>query len=152
MTREYIKDFDNWNLRKKEINDSDRKLFYHEREVWWSSIGVNVGYEIDGKNENFERPVLVLRKVNKNQFIGLPLTSQDKEGFFYVDARFSDEEGAGKVNISQLRVFSSHRLLRKMDMVKRDDFLNIKKRVVEYILQEDKKSNPASLDTGFSEA
>jgi mRNA interferase MazF len=152
MSKEYIKDFDSWNSRKKEVNDSHRKLFYHEREVWWSSVGVNVGYEIDGKNENFERPVLVLRKVNQNQFIGLPITSQDKKGFFYVEARFSDDEGAGNVNISQLRVFSSNRLLRKMGMVRGDDYLNIKKRVVDYLLQEDKKSNPASLDTGFSEA
>ena len=142
MSREYIKDYDGWNLRKKEVNNSNRNLFYHEREVWWSSVGVNVGYEIDGKNENFERPVLVLRKVNQNQFIGLPVTSKDKKGFFYVKASFSGKEGVGNVNISQLRVFSSNRLLRKMGMIKRYDFKNIKKRVIEYLSQEDNNQTP----------
>lgn len=35
---------------------------FNEREVWWCAIGVNVGYEIDGKGKDFARPVLVLKK------------------------------------------------------------------------------------------
>ena len=59
------KDFDTWNEEKKglEIVAPDT-LIFHEREIWWSSIGLNVGDEEDGKNDLFERPVLVLRKFN----------------------------------------------------------------------------------------
>ncbi len=30
----------------------------------WCSIGINVGDEEDGKNELYERPVLVIKKFN----------------------------------------------------------------------------------------
>ena len=43
------KDFDSWNEKKKILNNNDVS-FYHEREVWWCSLGVNVGYEQNGKS------------------------------------------------------------------------------------------------------
>ncbi|MEK7104887.1 MAG: hypothetical protein AAB868_02505 [Patescibacteria group bacterium] len=39
------KDFDNWNKRKKEIN-SEEPNFYHEKEIRWCSLGINIGNEI----------------------------------------------------------------------------------------------------------
>ncbi len=41
------KDFDKWNNQKKIINlrSNNTDFFYHEREVWWCAIGVNVGFE-----------------------------------------------------------------------------------------------------------
>ena len=83
------KNFNEWNEKKKEIHNNiskkdilDKKVYFKDREVWWVSIGINIGFEIDGKNHDFERPVLIIKKINKNQFWGLPLTSKDKEGFF----------------------------------------------------------------------
>jgi len=63
MTKHYIKRFDEWIKQKKKLDshDSTDSLYVKEREVWWISIGVNVGAEIDGKNELFERPVLIFR-------------------------------------------------------------------------------------------
>jgi hypothetical protein len=52
------KDFDRWNERKKRIDRHDDEILFHEREIWWSSLGVNVGSEQDGIAANFERPVL----------------------------------------------------------------------------------------------
>ena len=47
------KDFDKWNIIKKQVNTKEviRDLFFYEREVWWCSLGLNVGYEQDGKND-----------------------------------------------------------------------------------------------------
>jgi hypothetical protein len=37
------KDFDKWNNKKKEINNQDFfDLFFHEREIWWCSLGLNI--------------------------------------------------------------------------------------------------------------
>lgn len=116
----------------------DENFYYHEREVWWSSVGVNVGYEIDGKNENFERPVLIVRKINQNQFFGIPLTSKNKTGYFYVKVKYSDELGNGAINLSQMKVFSSKRLLRKIGMVEEIDFLKVKVKFINFISQEEK--------------
>ena len=56
-----------WSKKKIEINNSNKyPRFFKEREIWWASIGSNVGSEEDGKNNDFERPVLILKKFNKD--------------------------------------------------------------------------------------
>ncbi|MFH1170496.1 MAG: hypothetical protein V1704_02965 [Candidatus Vogelbacteria bacterium] len=45
------KDFDQWNERKKGLHNRDRVPFYHEREIWWCALGVNIGSEQDGSKE-----------------------------------------------------------------------------------------------------
>ena len=55
------KDFDRWNDLKKRVNDRSLQPLYHAREIWWASLGVNVGYEQDGTGASYERPVLILR-------------------------------------------------------------------------------------------
>ncbi len=56
MGNNYVKDFDGWNSSKKLVDISDRQVFGYPREVWWCSLGVNIGAEVDGKNEeDFER-------------------------------------------------------------------------------------------------
>ena len=109
-------------------------FFFHEKEVWWSALGVNIGVEMDGKNENFERPVLVLRKINDQQFYGIPVTSKDKKGEFYIKFIFGNNKNKnqGKVCLSQVRVFSTKRLLRKIGKSNLDDFKNIKKVFVDF--------------------
>ena len=87
--KQYIKEFDRWNEKKKHANnkENDRNLFIHEREVWWCSLGVNIGVEIDGKNNDFERPVLLIKKFNGMMFWGIPLTSKTKENPYTVEVK-----------------------------------------------------------------
>jgi mRNA interferase MazF len=76
----FKKDFRGW-CEKKEIlhgKDEDLVPYFNERELWWCALGVNIGFEQDGKNEHFERPVLVLRKFNKHLLLVLPQTSKAK--------------------------------------------------------------------------
>lgn len=125
MNKMYVKKFDVWNKQKQKINAHKMQdsLYVKEREVWWISVGVNVGAEIDGKNELFERPVLIFRKVGREQFYGLPLTSREKSGPFYRLVHYGDS--VGNVCLSQLRVFSTKRLIRKIDVVNEDEFVEL---------------------------
>jgi len=125
---EHLKDFDKWNELKKELHVREEKILFHEREIWWCSLGVNVGFEENGKNEMFERPVLVLRKFNKYVLWVLPLTRSFKEGDFYCRITQGNEEDS-VVILSQIRLISSKRLLRRMRTVKRSEFKNIRDRV-----------------------
>jgi len=116
------KDFDNWNKEKK-LTDSKEigyDFFYYPREVWWCSVGVNVGVEADGKNENFERPVLIIKKFNKEMFWGIPLTSNEKTGEFY--QKIKHDEGISWASLSQIKTFSTKRLLRKIGMIGEEEF------------------------------
>jgi hypothetical protein len=41
------KDFDAWNTNKKIIHTKHTNKLYHKQEIWWCSLGVNVGFEQD---------------------------------------------------------------------------------------------------------
>lgn len=115
------KDFDSWNEIKKIV---EKKIVaydfnYHEGEIWWTSLGLNVGSEIDGKHENFERPVLVLRAINKHTFFGVPITSKNHPNSKY---HYVFKERMGCAVFSQLRVISTHRLLRKIDKIEKTEY------------------------------
>ena len=114
------KDFDEWNQFKKKIQNHHNPTF-KQREIWWCSVGINVGSEVDGKNKFFNRPVLVLRKFNSIVFYGVPLSSKIKEGNpYYLAFEFK-----GKVNsalISQMRLFDSRRLTHLMGKLPNPEF------------------------------
>lgn len=127
-----IKDFDKWNELKKILHTRQEKVLFHEREIWWCSLGVNIGFEENGKNEMFERPVLILRKFNKYILWVLPLTRSGKNGDYYY--RITQREEVDSVVIlSQVRLISSKRLLRKMRMMKGVEFEDIKIRVKKFL-------------------
>ena len=66
-------DFDAWNRLKKEINDEGVVGDFSEREIWWCRIGHNIGFEENGKNRQFSRPVLIFRKFNQALFLRISL-------------------------------------------------------------------------------
>lgn len=117
------KDFDAWNVSKKKINDAvkNNDFYFHEREIWWCSLGVNIGYEQDGKNKNFERPVLILRKFNRDIALIVPLTSSVKENLFYYKLKTS----GSSVILSQVRLISAKRLFRKIETINEKEFNEI---------------------------
>ncbi len=121
-----MKDFDKWNKTKKELENKDiSKIFFNVKEVWWCSIGINIGSEENGKNENFERPVLIIKKYNKEFFKAIPLSSIIKEdNKFYL--RFNMNNIDGSLILSQARSLSSKRLIRKIIKIDKIEFLRIK--------------------------
>jgi mRNA interferase MazF len=115
------KDFDGWNIEKKKIDFYINSLIFYEREVWWSRLGLNIGVEIDGRHEFFLRPVIVIRKFNKDMALVMPTTTQDKASKYYFRVLGADNK-AYNACLSQIRVISSKRLLRKIDPIKDGDY------------------------------
>lgn len=120
-----MKDFDNWNHSKKELDRFNKEIYAYPREIWWCSLGLNIGVETDGKNENFERPVLVMKVYNKESMIVLPLTTKEKKDKFH----FEINRGVISVwvKLTQARLISNKRLLRKIDVVNKNIFDDIRK-------------------------
>lgn len=128
-----MKNFDKWNEEKKRVHTSEKghAFFFHEREIWWCAVGANVGVETDGKHDSFERPVLVIRKFNKEMFWGVPLTSHERKGEYYT--KITGEHTASWVIVSQLRTWSSKRLLRRIGMVSKNNFLAVAEKIRDFI-------------------
>ena len=117
------KDFPGWHLLKAELERGNRPLF-EERQVWWTSIGVNVGDEEDGKNERFNRPVIILRKFNSNLFVGVPMTTQTKRNPYYVEIEFRNRQQS--VMISHIRTLDAKRLSNRIGRLSKADFLRVR--------------------------
>lgn len=127
----YNKDFNGWNIEKQHVNDTSKQFYFLEREIWWCALGVNVGVEIDGKNGKFERPVLILKYINKDMVLISPLTTKGLSDKNHIKI---DIDGmVSFVKISQIRVVSNKRLLRKISTLSEVQFKYIRKRVVRFI-------------------
>lgn len=120
-----IKRFDDWIGVKADLHYAGIFRNIKEGEVWWCSIGENVGVEINGKQEFFLRPVLVLRKLSRFGFMGVPLTSQLHQGSWYVPFEFKGKQQ--NAVLVQARVLSVYRLKRKMGIVPNSDLELVRK-------------------------
>jgi mRNA interferase MazF len=126
------KDFDIWNLQKKKVEKLHQRPMFKEREVWWCSLGANIGDEQDGKGRSFTRPVLVLRKFNRNVFIGIPLSTKVKDNQFYHRVTFNNIEQS--LVLSQLRLMDAKRFRDKMGDIPSHEIEKIKEKLRKLIL------------------
>jgi mRNA-degrading endonuclease toxin of MazEF toxin-antitoxin module len=118
------KDFDIWNKLKKEIDGSRTYFFVQTRQIWWCSLGVNIGSEQNGHGESFERPVIIIRKYTSDTFLCVPLTTKEKSGNYYY--KMGDNlETVSYAILSQAKVLDRKRLRRLIGMVTHKEFHEI---------------------------
>ncbi len=124
-------DFDLWNEKKKYIETiKQNSLSFNERDIWWCSIGKNIGYEENGKNEFFERPVLVFRKFNNSISWVLPITTKYKQNPYHF---LLDNNRSNSVLLSQLRLMSVKRFRRFMGRISAYEFSMLKGQIIDLI-------------------
>lgn len=109
---------------KEKLHFNARRPRIHEGEVWWCSFGENVGVEINGKSERFTRPVVIMKKLSGLCFLGIPLTSQEKTGTWYVNFEFLEKKEYAA--LCQARVMSVSRLHNKMGELPASDLQIVK--------------------------
>ncbi len=123
------KDFDVWNQKKKELHakTKDSILFFREGEVWWIHLGVNIGFEMDGKGRESTRPVLIIKKYNKFSFLALPLSTSAKANTYRVPIGVIDRKEA-VANMSQIKNIDSRRLAKKICTLEKSVFESVKQK------------------------
>ena len=123
------KHFEEWIKVKKKLHYAGNHPNIKEGQIWWCAFGENIGVEINGKGDYFTRPVLVLRKLNRNFFIGIPLTTKKHDGSWFATFVFD-----GRVEyavLAQVRVLSVSRLYNRMGFITDSDLASIKKAFIE---------------------
>ena len=131
-----MKNFSNWNRQKQKIHEDEQRLYFYKQEIWFCKMGVNIGFEQDGKGEDFRRPVVVIKKFNKEVFLGVPLTAQIKKGKYYFPMlKFNKKDNFAI--LSQLRLIDSKRLIRRLHKMDAHEFLKLKKAIVNLIIDND---------------
>jgi mRNA interferase MazF len=128
MENEYFKDFDGWNEVKKQVDFSENKPIFYEREIWHCKIGINVGYEQNGVGLDFVRPVLVFKKFNQRVFWAIPLTKTIKNLPFYFTFMANNASDSSTAILSQIRLIDSKRLLNKVSDISLINFETLKEK------------------------
>ena len=95
------------------------------------SIGQNIGFEQYGKGELFLRPVLVLKKLSKHTFFGVPLTSKKKQGTYYFS--FAHKGKTSTAMFNQARVFDIKRAKFSYGTIGRNTFEKVQERFKAFI-------------------
>lgn len=121
------KEFDRWNRQKQKTHLRKDRTLFHEGEIWWCSLGANIGDEQNGKGKFFSRPVLVFRKFNANVFLGLPLSTILKENRFYHRIHFKGIDQC--VVLSQMRLLDAKRLENRMGSLPSHEFAKVTKKL-----------------------
>ena len=122
------KDFNNWNIKKTNLDTIEVRPFFHVGEVWYCYLGVNVGYEQDGKGDDFLRPVVILKKFG-DTFWGIPLTRtiRPEKPYLY---QFSFTEGiVSNAVLSQIRLIDARRLAYQTGEMKESEFDELRKKL-----------------------
>ena len=135
------RDFQKWHGLKSKIDEKNSSVLFRSQEIWWCSLGANVGVEADGKNELFQRPVLIWRKFNREMFWGLPITSQEKSGKpFYFHITIHNQ--IYTVVFSQLRILSTKRLIRRLGKLSDKQFILLNEAMIDFLHETDPLRGP----------
>ena len=123
------KDFKKWHTNKTYVHNEKSRVFFQEREIWFCYLGENVGYEQDGRGDEFLRPIIVLKKFNKEILWAIPLTKKEKKDrpYYFV---FPAKKGVKSTAIlSQIRLIDAKRLKYKTGHLREDKFQQLKTKI-----------------------
>ena len=132
-----VSEFDKWNIIKKETHLNDNLVGYKEREIFWLRLGKNIGSEEFGKGNAFQRPVIIIKKLTKDLFFGVPLSSKIKNGSYFYTFEYKDKKGKVHKNtamILQLKAFDKKRLMGRIGTMPKDDFENMIEKIRELFI------------------
>jgi mRNA-degrading endonuclease toxin of MazEF toxin-antitoxin module len=127
-----VKNFIGWIYKKISIDKLQKNnLTISEGQVFWCTLGENIGFEQNGKGEYFQRPVLIFKKFNNDIFWGIPMSTKIKDNKYYIKVLLKDVYQSAM--ISQLRILDSKRLYQFIGYISKKDFKNIQEKVIELI-------------------
>ena len=124
--------YDKWNKIKKELNNKNKIITFYQGNIYFISIGQNIGHESYGKKELYLRPVLVYKKLTKTTFLGIPLTSKLKEGSYYFS--FNYKKGVTSTAMfNQIRVFDIRRTEYLSGKINKNTYKNLENKLNEFM-------------------
>lgn len=99
--------------------------YFHEREIWSCYLGTNIGREQNGTGKHLLRPFVIIKKYNNDLFLGIPLTTKDKDLVYYHPVGDVGGRLANAILI-QLNSLSSERLKYRIGFMNESVFKKMK--------------------------
>lgn len=120
-----MKNFNEWNKKKVDIDKNIEYNHPKEKEIWWCSVGLNIGTEVYGKGNDYTRPVLIINAAGSESFIGIPLSSKIKNKKYSCIIK-TDDKKLHTALVYQIRSFDKRRLTKKIYDLSADEYLKVK--------------------------
>jgi len=93
-------------------------------DIWWASVGENVGSEINGKSRLFSRPVIIFKKLAHGFYFVIPTTTKPKIGTWFVAFRQANREMFASLH--QARAIDHRRLSTKLGQLDDNDLRKVR--------------------------
>lgn len=120
-----LKRFIEWiGLKEKLHNNNSTPPLVKERDLWWISMGENIGSEINGKSKLFSRPGIILKKLSHGFYLIVPTTTQKREGTWYVNIHHNEIDMYACLH--QIRTIDYRRLSTKFGQISHGELTKIK--------------------------
>lgn len=119
------KQFDDWNKTKQGLDSiASEAPFVSVGDLWWFSVGENIGSEMNGKSRLFSRPAVILKKLAHGFYLIAPSTTKSKVGTWYVPIKQNDV--LMQICLHQIRTVDFRRLSTKLGTVDDADLQRIR--------------------------
>ncbi len=120
-----MKRFLPWIGLKQRLHEAAQKPpLVSEGDIWWASIGENVGSEINGKSDLFSRPAVIYKKLAHGFYFVIPTTTQQRTGSWFV--HFRQRNKAMVACLHQARAIDYRRLSSKLGTLDDEDLERVK--------------------------
>jgi len=120
-----MKKFLDWIKLKSKLHDKQHRAPYvSEGDIWWISVGENVGSEVNGKSEKFSRPAIILKKLAHGFYFVIPTSTKVREGTWYVAYQHKGKRSVACLH--QARAIDQRRLWSKLGTLDDEDFTRVK--------------------------
>ena len=121
-----MKRFLEWIGFKQRLHEKEHQPpLVSKADLWWASVGENIGSEINGKSEQFSRPVIIYKKLSHGFYFVIPTTTKERDGSWYVSFRHQDRQVVACLH--QARAMDYRRLSSKLGTLDDEDFSKVKK-------------------------
>ncbi len=120
-----MKRFLEWIGLKERLHDiASKPPLVSQGDIWWASIGENIGSEVNGKSTLFSRPVIIFKKLAHGFYFVIPTTTKIHEGTWYV--KFRQQEREMVACLHHARAIDYRRLSSKLGTLDDEDYFRIK--------------------------
>lgn len=122
-----------WNENKKSISNNCSLIKFQQFQIIFMKVGINIGFEQNGKGKDFLRPVLVYKKFNNRVFLGIPLTSKENNDKFHFE--FEYKKGVKSYAIlSQIKLFDIQRAKYYDGKISKGNFKKLQEKMLDLIV------------------
>ena len=125
--------YNQWNEEKKSISKIDTLMKFQQFQIVFMKMGVNIGFEQDGKGDEYLRPVLVYKKFNNRVFLGIPLTSKIKYDKFHFEFEYKKGKKSFAI-LSQIKLFDIKRAKYYDGKISKKQFETLQEKLLDLIV------------------